>query len=403
MKVLLVSGHYYPHVFGGTEKVVQKLAESLVERGHEAVVATLSPNCDPEVKEVNGVKVHYLPLRNVYFPGPPAPRGAAIKVLWHTLDTYNPMMASALGRVLDEEKPDVVNTHNIGGFSAASWHAVSSREIPLVNTAHGINLLCPWYMSQEGQICTSHCMTCQCYSWPRSRFSRKVDVFTGVSRYIVQTYSRYGVFENAEKMVIYNACESARAVPIREFGNHQTFYFGFLGRLHSSKGAHTLIQSFLQIPTGRAELLIAGTGAPQYEQDLKAMVKGHGGVHWLGFVHPEDLLRRTHVLVVPSLIHDSAPLVVLESMAHGVPVIGARRGGIPELMGDGTGWIFDPEQPEALMQQMQCATESRDELAGMGIRAIERAREFSLENMANGYLKAYSHAIERRAKGAGQS
>src|SRR5690348_5947346 len=108
MKVLIVSNLYYPNGIGGAEKVAQSLAEGLLARGHEPVVATLSPDKRRKEDTVNGVPVHYLPVKNLYVPGEQKQRSTAVKMLWHTVDTYNPFMADFLGRVLDTERPDVV-------------------------------------------------------------------------------------------------------------------------------------------------------------------------------------------------------------------------------------------------------------------------------------------------------
>lgn len=396
MKILLLSGHYYPHVFGGTEKVVQCLAEELVRRDHTVIVVTLTPNRSTEFDIINGVRVHYLPIANTYFPGRPRTKNVGRKLLWHVIDNYNPVMASAFGRVLASEQPDVVNTHNIGGFSAAIWRIVHSRRIPLVHTAHGLNLLCPWYMTRDGKACQSLCGRCCAYAWMKVKLSNKVGVFTAVSRYVVETYSQYMAFLNSDKLVIYNSVKMpADTAPVT--AKDRVLRFGFLGRLHSSKGVQNLVRSFNQLAPGSAELLIAGSGASEYESELKRMVNGRNSVRWLGVVKPEALLRNVDILVVPSLVHDSAPLVVLESMSYGVPVIGARRGGIPELMGEGTGYLFDPEQPSALTETMNRVLQAHEEFRAMGKRASRRALDFSLERMISGYLNAYSVALRRIA------
>ena len=394
MKILLVSGHYYPHVFGGTEKVVQSLAEELARRGHSVTVVALTPNTSAECNVISGVKVYYVPTANIYFPGRPQAKSVGRKLLWHIFDNYNPVMALRFARILTRVQPDVVNTHNIGGFSAAIWSVTHSRHIPLVHTSHGLNLLCPWYMSRGGRACASLCGTCRAYAWTKVRFSRNVDVFTAVSRYIVDTYARYGVFPNADKMVIYNSC-TAQSTAMSDRSKSHILRFGFMGRLHPSKGMHNLLRSYLQMAPGTAELLIAGSGAEEYENQLRQIANGHPGVRWLGVVKPEAFLPGIDVLVVPSVVHDSAPLVISESMSCGVPVIGARRGGIPELMGEGTGYVFDPGEPEALTRTMEAVLRVRDELPAMGRRAISRARDFSPERMISGYMNAYDTAISR--------
>lgn len=400
MKVLIVSSVYYPNIYGGTEKVAQGLAEALVARGHDVAVAALNWRKSYETAEVNGVRVHYLPLRNIYFPGRPQKRSAAMKLLWHAVDSYNPFMAASLGRVLDAEGPDVVNTHNIGGFSALAWKTVKSRRLALVNTTHGVNLLCPWYMTRNGTICHTRCLRCRLYARPRMLLSRKVDVLTGVSRFVVEKYCEQGGFANADKMVIYNACEIPSTAPVPICDGNRALRFGFLGRLDPDKGVELLVRSFLGLPAGQAELVIAGRGTPEYESELKMIANGRQGVRWLGFTRPDHLLGQTDVLVVPSLLNDTAPLAVLEGLGRGIPVIAARRGGIPELVGEGTGWVFDPDDPGALTRVMRSAIASREKFAAMSERACEWARRFSTDSMVNGYLQAYSRAIEKNYKSA---
>jgi glycosyltransferase involved in cell wall biosynthesis len=396
MKVLIVSNVYYPNIVGGAEKAAKYVAEGLVARDHEAVVVTLSPQKRSEVAMVNGVRVYYLPVKNLYYPLPHNSRSNATKGLWHAMDTYNPFMAASLGRILDSERPDVVNTHNLAGFSTSIWRAVKKRQIPLVHTAHDYYLLCPRStMRRKDDNCNEVCADCLFYSWPRKQASQLVDVATADSRHTLDRHLRRGYFLSAESMPLYNCCELPSKCADRENEGHCPLRFGFLGRLHPTKGVDLLLRSFLSLPRGQAELVLAGQGSSEYERELKAMVNGHTEVRWLGYVSPEVLFRQVDVLVVPSLWHDSAPLVVLESMAHFVPLISSCRGGIPELMGKGTGWLFDPDDPNALIQALRKAIESRAGLAVMRERAHERACLFSIEAMVQGYLQAFSRSIDK--------
>ena len=65
-------------------------------------------------------------------------------------------------------------------------------------------------------------------------------------------------------------------------------------------------------------------------------------------------------------------------------------------MGEGTGWIFDPDKRDSLMRVMKLAISSRSVLAGMSERADERARRFSTEVMVSEYLGAFSRAIQHK-------
>jgi glycosyltransferase involved in cell wall biosynthesis len=118
-----------------------------------------------------------------------------------------------------------------------------------------------------------------------------------------------------------------------------------------------------------------------------------------GFVRPDAFFREIDVLVAPSTWPDPLPRVVLEAYAAGVPVLGARAGGVPELIGaDRPGWLFPPGDVAALFER----------LAGL-LRAgrsalptpesfrpvLERTRP---ERVARAYLDLYGEA--RDARGA---
>lgn len=377
---------------------VQNVAESLAARGHELVAATLNPEKKYKVTEVGGVKVHYLPVRNLYFPNQ-AGQSALKKALWHSLDSYNPFMGAAFGAVLDAERPDVVNTHNVCGFSASVWRAVKKRRVPLVHTVRDRYLVCSRSgMFRNGKVCSKPCMSCLLYSWPRRRLSRFVDVATGISQNVLDGSCQSGCFPESEKIVIHNACEVAPQNRTARGRGNGALRFGYLGRLHPSKGVGALIRSFLELPGGQAKLLIGGRGAPEYEDDLRRVINGRSDIRMLGHVDPADFFSQVDVTVVPSLCQEAAGRVVLESMAHRVPVIGSSRGGIAEQMGEGTGWVFNPDESGALTQMLQLAINSPGELAAMSQRASGRIAQFSTESMVKGYLKAYSCAIDRNSQ-----
>jgi glycosyltransferase involved in cell wall biosynthesis len=89
LKILYLSTLYTPNLVGGAERVVQSLAEDMVAAGHEAVVLSTTSQ-ESTVNRVNGVKIYYIHLKNVYWPYGEKVNPAPIKALWHALDTYNP-------------------------------------------------------------------------------------------------------------------------------------------------------------------------------------------------------------------------------------------------------------------------------------------------------------------------
>jgi len=218
-----------------------------------------------------------------------------------------------------------------------------------------------------------------------------------VSRFILRRHRDFNGFPGVPEAVIHNGCPPpAEKGPLPpEKDAKGPLHLGFLGKVHPSKGLEPLIEAFQALPPGAAELWIAGKGEPSHERKLRRRTATDGSVHWMGFVEPRRLLERIRVLVAPSLWHDTAPRNVLEAFACGRPVLGSRRGGIPELIAPETGWTYDPDLPGALKEALERILDERSRLAAMSEAALRRARRFDLSAMARKYLRAYRSATEK--------
>lgn len=400
MKIFLVSTLYSPHVIGGAERVVQDLAEAFVRHGKSVTVACLGTDDGVKYAELGGVRVHYLPLRNLYWPYPVSRAAPIGKAAWHAMDTYNVLMARAVGRLLDEIRPDVVNTHNLSGFSVSVWKAVGRRGMPLVHTLHDHYLLCPYTsMFKDGRNCARRCVECRIYGGPRIRMTRGVDGVIGVSRYILEKHLESGCFPGVRSGCIYSGCQQPAPQGIAAArGSGPPLRVGFLGRVVPIKGVDRLIDAYSSLPVGVAELWIAGAGDPEYEASLKRRAAGRPDVRWLGFVEPRAVLPELDVLVVPSLVREAMGRVVLEALSFGLPVIGANRGGIPELIDETCGWIFDPDSDDDLKSILRGCLAQPARLRAMREAAHARSQRFSLAATVSGYLAAYRDAIAGSGK-----
>ena len=145
-------------------------------------------------------------------------------------------------------------------------------------------------------------------------------------------------------------------------------YLLFVGRLRIRKGVEVLLEA---LPPG-ARLLIAGDG------EHRAALQSRPGVKLLGRCDAgrvRGLLRGAAALVVPS-IYEGMPLVVLEAMEAGVPVVASRVSGIPEVVEDGvTGWLVPPEDPKALAAALSEVLERPDEARRRGEAGRRRVDE----------------------------
>jgi glycosyltransferase involved in cell wall biosynthesis len=166
-------------------------------------------------------------------------------------------------------------------------------------------------------------------------------------------------------------------------------YLLFVGRLRIRKGVEVLLEA-LQ-PGMR--LLIAGDGEHRAALERKAAELGiTSRVRFLGRCDAgrvRGLLEGAAALVVPST-YEGMPLVVLEAMEAGVPVVASRVSGIPEVVEDGrTGWLVPPEDPRALAAALTEVLERPEEAQRRGGEGRRRVDErFRPRNAAEAWLRA---------------
>ncbi len=129
-------------------------------------------------------------------------------------------------------------------------------------------------------------------------------------------------------------------------------YLLYVGRLRIRKAVEVLLEAMAAPGLERPPLLVVGEGEHARRLERRARALGlDQDVRFLGRRDPGQvrfLMSRAGALVVPS-IYEGMPLVILEAMEAGLPVIASRVSGIPEVVVHGeTGWVVDPEDAPAL-------------------------------------------------------
>jgi glycosyltransferase involved in cell wall biosynthesis len=181
-------------------------------------------------------------------------------------------------------------------------------------------------------------------------------------------------------------------------------YLLFVGRLRIRKGVEVLLEALRQLK-GRfpgAVLRIAGDG--EHRAALEARTRELGlaeAVTFLGSCgapRVRALLRGAAALVVPST-YEGMPLVVLEALEAGVPVVASRVSGIPEVVVDGeAGWLVPPEEPDALAAALAEVLGNPAEAARRGEAGRRRVDAFYRPAVA---ARLWRAAIEDGVGGAG--
>jgi glycosyltransferase involved in cell wall biosynthesis len=151
---------------------------------------------------------------------------------------------------------------------------------------------------------------------------------------------------------------------------------GIMGALTGWKGHRVLLEALTKVPGVHCE--IAGPvfdGDQAYAQELRETASQPalaGRVAFLGHVDPIATMRRWHALVSASTSPEAGPLVALEAMSVGVPVVGTNHGGCAWLLRDGAGVLVPVGDADALAQALRRVLAGGPEVDSMVARARER-------------------------------
>lgn len=173
---------------------------------------------------------------------------------------------------------------------------------------------------------------------------------------------------------------------------------GFVGRLADQKGCEFLIRAVPKVLAKHpgARFVIVGDGLERARlEQLAGDLRVSAVVEFAGYqAEPSRLIKAMDVVVIPS-IYDPFPLVTLEVMALGRPIVGSAVGGIPEAVDDGaTGLLVPPRDPEAIATALIKLLDEPDVRGRMGSAARARAmRDFSPETITAQYAALYRRLL----------
>ena len=392
MKIAILNSLYPPDIVGGAELSVHTLATALAGEGHEVVVIALSKRGENEALVYkDGVRIYRLQLENLYWYFSMEKPSAVKRALWHYKDTHNSKMARKVGVILEREKPQILHTNSLIGFSVAVWHEAHRQGIPIIHTLRDYYLLCPRSaMYRKNNNCTTLCFDCRLFSGPRLKATSGVAAVVGTSNFILNRHLRFGAFKSSERReVIHNAYDK----PKQGFSSREVQFpirFGFLGRIDSTKGIELLLSAFSQISPEVGELWVGGQGQDDYITSLKA--KYHlPNVRYLGFITPGEFFPQIDVLVQPSLWHEPFGRTIIEAYAYDRPVIISQNGGSPEIVEDGkTGYIFKQDNSESLLKSLFAFIDEPSLLTHMIPEINAKNLDFSVNLVLSRYMKLYN-------------
>jgi glycosyltransferase involved in cell wall biosynthesis len=338
---------------------------------------------------------------------------------------YSRQAKSLLNSLLEMERPDIAHINNIAHqISPSILHALKRHGIPVVCTMHDYKMVCPsyslLYMGKPCEACNGgkyrHCAFKKCVKGSTLKsvlntlemylHHKVLHIYDIVDLYISPSlFMKRKLFEMGFKAPIAHLPNFVDPAEFRPQFNSDEASIIYFGRLSPEKGLYTLIDAVRH--SDRVTLKIAGDGPIRTDIESRLSSENISNVKLLGYMSGDELrneIRRSLAVVLASECFDNNPLSVIEGFALGKSVIGARIGGIPELVKDGiTGFTFEAGNAEELRQKIELLVSNPDISSSMGKNArVFVERELNPEKYYHALLELYHFVLRYGIRRVGQ-
>jgi glycosyltransferase involved in cell wall biosynthesis len=401
MRIFQATDCYPPPLTGGRDLHVRLLTHELARRGHEVEVVTLSGPNGARTEMDDGIPVHRIAgwsqALSRFYADPQRPFHPTVP---------DPGVVRALADLIRQRQPDVVHAHSWILHSLLPFLPTSQTR--LVVTMHDYGLVCPKTTLVRGEgVCDgpgfAKCVACASCQYGKIR-ATAITVGLTATRRLLRRADRYiavstSVAQGCRSLVVDSQRPIEVIPPFLSDDSFQTLdavrptfvpaegsYVMFAGALGPHKGIDVLLEAYEAVDRA-VPLVLLGLrrhDTPHRFPDTVIIAES---------VPHDDVLRawaHCAIAVVPSRWPEPCPLVALEAMAAGRPVVASAVGGIPDLVLDGTTGILVPPGDVSALRASILRLLSEPELrARMGRAARQRALGYSASTLVARIERVY--------------
>lgn len=369
---------------GGAEKLLLSLLKYLDKDKFEAYVA-----CPPDGLMFKNFKKYAREIQALNFN--------------HLL--LKPTTIFSLKKYMQQKKIDIVHTHlfnaDLAGIIAAKFARVPCK----ITTMHGYNF------SSTGEFdlrSIKNFFFSFIYRFVYLFCDNVITVCRSIKQDLMQ---RPGIKIKEEKIKVINSAIDLEEISNCNRGvnsdfkdplvNNNTKFVGIIANLDKVKCHRILLSAIPQIlkEEAKTRFLFVGDGKEKgYLQRMVRRLKIEDNVVFLGLQEQvTGIISICDLIVLPSLF-ESRPLIIMEAMALGKPIVATRVGGISELVEDEkTGLLVPPRNSEKLAEAILRLLKNKELSLEMGGRGQVKVQElFSLKNMVKETEKTYLELVKER-------
>jgi len=359
----VINGEHY----AGAERVQDLLAQCLPQCGFDVAFVCVKPRQFAELRQSQNTPLYKLPMRN-------------------RLDLT---VAAKIARIVRQEQYSLIHCHTVrtalvGGLAA------KFAGVPMVYHVHSPmsrNTNRPWLNWINNLV---------------ERFSlRRASRLIAVSESLKEHMIRQG-FDPSRISVVHNGVPTQSEIPFHRPPQAQ-WTLGTAALFRPRKGIEVLLQALVLLRDCGLPVRLLAVGefeSPNYEREIHALAVRLGLeniIQWPGFTSDvtSDLLKMD-LFVLPSLFGEGLPMVLLEAMSAGVPIVAADVEGVSEAIRHGQDGVIVPAgDSKTLAQAMADVIEGKYNWSIMRESALKRqAQSFSHYSMAEGVAGVYRQVLE---------
>lgn len=398
---------------GGTEKYFRDLSAILENRGHEVIYFSLKHPDNPYTPfekyflENIDYRVHskMYKIRNI------------ARIIGRTIYSFE--AKRKIEALIRDTKPDIAHIQSIEHhISPSILHSFTNNNIPVIQSVNTYKMVCAsyrLYLLEKNAICTS-CLYGKHYHAPLKRCikgSLSASTLGMIEMYI---HGLMKIYHLIDRFIVPNRFMEEKLIGagypgrkivrllnplyLEEYNPSYDFddYILYFGRIDPEKGVMDLVKAMKLVPKARLIVIGSGTEVP----NITRWIKDHAvnNVEFIGPKWGSDLLpylSRARLVVVPSIWHEPSPMVIYQSLATGKPVIGANTGGIPDLITEETGLLFEPGNIDDLARKIESLVFDDNRLRHMG-RAARQWAEANLhsDRYYASLMQLYADAMQEK-------
>jgi glycosyltransferase involved in cell wall biosynthesis len=297
--------------------------------------------------------------------------------------------ATELRRVLAAEAPDLVHAQD--RRAALMVATIARGRIPVVSTYHGVpDDAARLWVGQGPLVARPVSPRARAMLAADALVARLTSITVAPSRAMAAFLRRRLHLPASKLWVVPNGV----ALPPVRPPNGSARTFISVGTFAPSKATGIAVDAFARIVRRRGGLRLVLVGDGDERLECERQVARYGIdqlVEFTGYrTDVPALLARADSFVLPS-VNENCPLALIEAMGAGLACVGSGVGGVPELLGDGSGLLVPPGDPEALAGAMAMLADDEALAPALGRAAAATARRhFSVSACADAHQRLWS-------------